>query len=408
MRWDRWVLPPAVSAAVFAVLAVSPPIGSISASVYRLEALGDPTGGRPWLVRAVIAAESPAPSQLRLTSSGAEVQALAVLRDKGFWFRVMVAGHAGEVRLRLIDASGDHRPRAVRVQPPRASVVLPVVDGRALVVDGILVPEVEGEVIVRSDGGSVELLPVTDQVAIEPTRRSVDACGLATFRVRVSGLGAPVSLVSSTPSGERRDGLRLPLIPGGIAVRDDGDSVLLRATGPGVIAHVVAGDDTGATWWSPAPLASAGDEGSARVTLPPGALWVAVSHRGDLAELVSPLIRPSPPPCLATPLGQRLARGRLAPPPLPQVRVLWDGPSEATDLTRRRIRRARVACAIGLATSVALEALLLLGAGLARGPSSLRSLAADPRSRLGILAAGISTLLLLGAALALAVGIRAP
>ena len=88
--------------------------------------------------------------------------------------------------------------------------------------------------------------------------------------------------------------------------------------------------------------------------------------------------------------------------------MLWDGPSEGAESTRQRIQRARALCVGGLAVSVALEVLLLLGAGLASGPSSLRSLTGDRRDRLGILAAGISTLLLMGVALALAVGLRAP
>lgn len=407
VRWDRWVLPPAVSAAVFAVLSVSPPIASSTASVYRLESLGDPSAGRPWLLRARITGESVGTPSLRLTSPDATVESAASLHDRGGWFRALVPASASELRLHLRDASGVHRLRAA-VGPLRALSAAPRVDERVLVVEGTLVPELTGEVIVRPDGGSVALLPVTDQVAIEPARRAVDECGLASFSVRVSGLGAPVSMIASGPSGERRDELRLPLVPGGIAVRDEGDAVLLRATSPGSIAHLVAGDASGPTWWSAAELVADGEEGSARVPLPPGALWITASRSGDLSEPVSPLLRPTSPPCVATPLGQRLARARLAPPVLPGLRVLWDGPSEGAERTRQRVQRARALCVGGLAVSVALEVLLLLGAGLASGPTSLRALAGDRRDRLGILAAGISTLLLMGVALALAVGIRAP
>lgn len=391
---------------MFAVLSVSPPIGSSTASVYRLESLGDPSAGRPWLLRARITAEPVGTPSLGLTSPDATVESIASLRDRGGWFRALVPASASELRLHLRDASGVHRMRAA--VGPQRSLAAPRLDERVLVVEGTLVPELAGEVIVRPAGSSVALLPVTDQVAVEPARRAVDECGLASFSVRVSGLGAPVSMSASGPSGERRDELRLPLVPGGIAVRDEGDSVRLRATSPGATAHLVAGDASGPTWWSAAELIAEGEEGSARVPLPAGALWVTASRSGDLSEPVSPLLRPSSPPCLATPLGQRLARGRLAPPVLPGLRVLWDGPSEGAESTRRRMQRARALCVGGLAVSVALEVLLLLGAGLASGPSSLRSLAGDRRDRLGILAAGISTLLLMGVALALAVGIRAP
>lgn len=407
VRWDRWVLPPAVSAAVFAVLSVSPPIASSTASVYRLESLGDPSAGSPWLLRARITAESVGTPSLRLSSPDATVESIASLRDRGGWFRALVPASASELRVHLRDASGVHRLRAA-VGPQRSRSAAPRLDERVLVVEGTLVPELAGDVIVRPSGSSVALLPVTDQVAIDPPRRSVDECGLASFSVRVSGLGAPVSMSTSGPSGERRDELRLPLVPDGIAVRDEGDSVRLRATSPGSIAHLVAGDASGPTWWSAAELAADGDEGSARVPLPPGALWITASRSGDLSEPVSPLLRPSWPPCVATPLGQRLSRGRLAPPVLPGLRVLWDGPSEGAERTRQQVQRARALCVGGLAVSVALEVLLLLGAGLASGPSSLRALTGDRRDRLGILAAGISTLLLMGVALALAVGIRAP
>jgi len=407
VRWDRWVLPPAVSAAVFAVLSVSPPIATPAASVYRLESLGDPTAGRPWLLRARITADSVGAPSLRLTSPDAPVEAIASLRERGGWFRAQVPASASQLGLHLRDGSGTHRLR-VAVGAQRALSSAPRPDERVLVVEGTLVPELAGEVIVRPPGSSVALLPVTDQVVIDPARRDVDECGLASFSVRVSGLGAPVSMSTSGPSGERRDELRLPLVPGGIAVRDEGVSVLLRATSPGLTAHLVAGDTSGPTWWSAAELLSDGDEGSARVPLPAGALWVTASRSGDLSEPVSPLVRPASPPCLASPLGQRLARARLAPPLLPGLRVLWDGPSEGAESTRQRIQRARALCVGGLAVSVALEVLLLLGAGLASGPSSLRTLTGDRRDRLGILAAGISTLLLMGVALALAVGLRAP
>ena len=405
VRWDRWVLPPAVSAAVFAVLSVSPPIGSSAASIHRLESLGDPSPGRPWLLRSRITSDSAGSPSLRLTSPDAPVQSIAALPGRGAWFRVLVPSSESELHLHLRDASGLHRLRSA-VRPQRLVSAAPRFDERVLVVEGTLVPELSGEVITRPVGGPVELLPVTDQVQIEPSRQPLDACGLASFRVRVSGLGAPVSMRATGPSGERRDELRLPLLPGGIAVRDEGDAVVVRATSPGATAHLVAGDASGPTWWSAVELVADGEEGSARVPLPPQTLWVTASASVDLSEPVSPLLRPSSPPCLATPLGQRLARGRLAPPFLPPIRVLWDGPSEGADLTRQRIQRARAICVGGLAVSVALEVLLLLGAGLASVPSALRSLSGDRRDRAGILVAGISILMLMGAALALAVGLR--
>ncbi|MBP6835452.1 MAG: hypothetical protein KA978_32005, partial [Deltaproteobacteria bacterium] len=181
-----------MSAAVFAVLSVSPPIKSSTGSVYRLESLGDPSAGRPWLLRARITAESVVTPSLRLTSPDATVESIASLRDRGGWFRAQVPASASELRLHLRDDSGVHRLRAT-VGPQRSLTAAPRLDERVLVVEGTLLPELTGEVIVRPSGSSVALLPVTDQVAIDPARRAVDECGLASFSVRVSGLGAPVS-----------------------------------------------------------------------------------------------------------------------------------------------------------------------------------------------------------------------
>ena len=405
VRWDRWVVPPALSAAVFAVLAVSPPLGVRPASSRRLEALGEPRAGRPWLLRARALTEAGRP--LRLDSPDATVVRAAALAGQGEWFVVGVPARATALRLRVSDEAG---ARVLLVTPaprPRAESAAPP-DERVMVVEGTLVPELPGEVIVRPGGASVELRPVTEQVAIDPARMEVDACGLASFEVRVSGLGAPVSMLTTTAAGVRRDELRLPLVAGGVAVSDEGEAVVVRATSPGGTAHVVVGDAVGPAWWTAAPLSADGEVGRARVALPPGSRWVLASAGSDLRDATSPLVRPTGAPCTVTPLGRRLARGRLAPPALPPLRVLWDGPSDDARLTRHRVRRARLACAAGLATSVALEVVLLLGAGLERGPSALRSLRGDRRQRVGVLAAGISTLLLMGAALALAVGLRAP
>lgn len=392
-----------MSAAVFAVLAVAPPLGTRAASVHRLESLGDPAPGRPWLLRALRTGDSSRSTGLRVTSPDARVESLATLAGRGEWLRVLVPAGRAALRLRVVDVTGVH-PLHIPVASGAAPIAAAPVDWRALVVEGVLVPELEGEVIVRPTDGPVELLAVTEQVAIEPARRALDDCGLASFRVRVSGLGAPVSLVTAS----HRDELRLPLVGGGIAVRDDGASVLLRATSPGATAHLVGGDRTGPTWWSAVTLGADADEGRARVAVPPGTLWVEASHSAELTDPVSPLLRPASPLCLATPLGQRMARGRLAPPELPPVRVRWDGPAEGARLAAARAQRMTALCVVGVAVSVALEAALLLGAGLGRGPAALDPFAGDGRTRLGVLVAGISTLLLMGAAMVLAVQLRSP
>ncbi len=319
----------------------------------------------------------------------------------------MVASDARTLALDLTDATGTHR---LRVTPHPSSTLAPATPARDRlhVLEGTLLPELAGDVVVDPGAVSARLVPVTEEVSVDPVLGLADACGLVRFSVRVMGLGAPVSLVIPRPGGDERHELRLPLVPGGIAVRDDGGAVVLRATSAGATGHVIAGDASGATWWSAATLADEAGEGRATVALPPGVAWVIAARDHDLSEPVSPLVRPSRAPCLATPLGQRLARGRLSPPPLPPLRVLWDGPAEARDLTQRRMNRSRVLCAAGLVVSVALEVALLVGAGLARGPSSLLPLEVARRERLGVLAAGVSLLLLAGAAMGLSALLRGP
>ncbi len=392
---------------MFAVLAISPPVGPIADPGYRLEALGDASPGRPWLLRTRALAGERMTSPPRLSASGTAVAPIRFLRDRGAWFRVMVAPDAPAVRLGLVDATGSHRVRVATVRPRPAATTTTTPD-RLHVLEGILLPELTGDVVVEPGAASARIVPVTEEVSVEPAVGVVDACGLVRFGVRVVGLGAPVSLVIARPGRDERHELRLPLVPGGIAVRDEGGAVVLRATSAGATGHVVAGDASGPTWWSAAPLADEAGEGRATVTLPPGAAWVIASRDHDLSDPVSPLVRPSRAPCLATPLGQRLARGRALPPPLPPLRVLWDGPAEAHHLTQRRMRGSRALCAAGLAVSVALEVALLVGAGLARGPASLLPVEVARRERLGVLAAGVSLLLLAGAAMGLSALLRGP
>ncbi|MDB4928822.1 MAG: hypothetical protein JWM10_1306 [Myxococcaceae bacterium] len=394
-------------AAAFAVLAISPPLVARPSSSHRLESLGPPVAGRPWLLRALLTTDAPASSPLAISTPDAALEALPAPPSRGRWLRALVPPTATSIRLRVTDAAGVHRLRfATRAATPTAAAPPP--DERLLVLEGTLVPELVGEVIARAPLGAIDLLPVTEQVAVTPTHAAVDACGLARFAVRVSGLGAPVSLVTPTATGERRDELRLPLAAGGVAVRDDGDSALLRATSPGATAHLVAGDAGGPTWWSAVTLGADGDEGAARVSLPPSITWIVASGGSDLSSPVSPLLRPRGAPCLDTPLGRRVARGRDAPPSLAPPLVLWDGPLASAELTSRRIQRARALCVAGLAASVALEALLLLGAGFARDPSVLQPIVGGRRNRAGVLVAGLSLLLLMGAAMILAVQLRAP
>ncbi len=392
---------------MFAVLAISPPVRPVADPGYRLESLGDPSPGRPWLLRARALAGERMASPPRLSAPEVVVAPVNALRDRGAWYRLMVSRDARAVAISLVDATGTHRVRAA-TRPLRAPATSAPPTDRLHVVEGTLVPELTGDVIVDPGSGSARLVPVTDEVSVEPATGIADACGLVRFSVRVVGLGAPISLVVARPAGDERHELRLPLVPGGIAVRDEGGAVVLRATSAGAIGHVVAGDASGPTWWSAAALSDEAGEGRATVALPPGVDWVIASHDHDLSEPVSPLVRPSRAPCVATPLGQRLSRGRLSPPPLPPLRVLWDGPAEARALTERRMRSARALCALGLAVSVALEAALLVGAGLARGPSSLLPLEVARRDRLGALATGVSLLLLAGAAMGLSALLRGP
>src|SRR5581483_9639843 len=49
MHWDRWVLPPAIAAGVFAAVAVSPPVG-VRVGGLIVDLAGEVLPGRPLLV----------------------------------------------------------------------------------------------------------------------------------------------------------------------------------------------------------------------------------------------------------------------------------------------------------------------------------------------------------------------
>ncbi len=404
MRWDRWVVPPAVSAAAFALLALAPPPRPPHAGTYRLEALGPPVRGRPWLLRAA-ALESPGNSLDETARLNPRLHPTRVSPDRGAWTLDVGASEA-VVTLHVDDGLG-LRALALPAASPVSVAPLAVLATDVRVLDGALLPEVPGAVVVATRAPWVELAPAVDEVTVTPARAEPDACGLASFIVRVDGLGAPVSLREPVGEAVRSRALRLPMAPGGVAVGDQGASLTVRSSSSARDVFVVLGDAEGPTWWGAVALTGSADDGVASVPVSPRVAWALAAPDPDFREGTSPMLRDDGPPCVATALGRRLAAGRLTPPALPPIRTLWDGAEGLREALAARAAKVRRWAAVGFALSIAVEVVLLAGAGLGVGPSALRQVEGRRRARLGTLAAGISLLLLAGAAMVLSGWIRA-
>jgi hypothetical protein len=338
---------------------------------------------------------------LRVTSPDATVESIASLRDRGGWFRAQVPASASELRLHLRDDSGVHRLRALwahsapvrrrapprRARPRRRGNPRPELDRR-------------GD---RPPRWELRGAPPGDRPGGRRARASRGR------RVRPREL-------QRTRLGPRRPGLDDHLGPHRESAATSSVSRWFRAASRCATratrcccappararsAHLVAGDRVGSRpGGRRVTLGAEATRGSARVVAPSrNALGRPRLTAPTSASLSLRCCVPASPPCLATPLGQRIARGRLAPPELPPVpRAMGRPRGGRPSIVAARAQRMPALCVLGLAVSVALEAALLLGAGLASGPASLRSLAGDRRDRLGVLVAGISTLLLMGVA----------
>lgn len=411
MEVDRWVVPPAIAAAAFSLAAVSPPVTTADLRRgLRVEAVTAADG--VVLVRASLErtsdGELTAPRALTVEHGGASITARAAPGVPSVSLAVPTTVRAG-AKARLVVLAEELRAsvtlpvRAPDPAPPVAAVG-PIA---AVVAEGNLLPDVEGTVLVRAPGAvEARVEAQLEGATVTPERAPVGPCGVATFRVKVEGMGAPVTLVARRADGlETRAHVRLPLRPGGVSLTREGGAVTVRGAFEGEAVYVAAGGPAGVRWWSAVRLAR--DEACPRavVPLPAGVTWARAStdalFRGEDAPALRWDLAPSSP-CASDAAARRWAEATVAVPPGPDVGLAFDGAGRARNALAGRVRRARTLAWVGLAGSIAAEVALMLGLGLREGMSDVEGARGLRRDDLGRFATGVIALMLLGFALALA------
>jgi hypothetical protein len=413
VRLDRWVLPPAVVAAVFTTVAIVPPVGPPSRAL-RVEAAGAHEPGRPWLLRlALEEAEdarwrAPHSVTVRLHEGQGVVRAEASPSVSGlpYWFGRVVPTAHGPSRLE-VQAEGLHAlvtlPRA-RPMETAPEVPLPARENAPIEVrveGGALVPEVPGTVLVRvpdaDEETEVQLEPSDASLRVPSPRARLDGCGVAAFEATVMGLDAHavVHVLGPRARVTRR---RLPVVPGGLSVRANEDALAVTAPVGGAPVFALAGDARGATYWSAARLdAPSDDNAHARIVLPREATWALVSHSPAFEGAAGLWLRDPPgASCTRTPLGARFARTATRVPVPPTVTLVHDGAAlarQAHAVLRQRVRVVALSLAMA---AIALLITLVLAAGLQRDPTALRRFAHSPRQRMGLALGGAGALLVGG------------
>jgi hypothetical protein len=180
------------------------------------------------------------------------------------------------------------------------------------------------------------------------------------------------------------------------------EQVRLRAAFVGAVAHVIWGDDLGACAWRALRLdADAAGDAVATLDLPSDGACAAT------------WIEASTDPAPAERSGRRLtiARDHLRAPGHSDIFARWpttptpgrvfDGAARASARQDARVRRGRRVALGALALSILVEAALVLGAGLQRGPDALNLVESPRRTRVGAVAAAVALLIVLGLAMGL-------
>jgi hypothetical protein len=417
---DRWVVPPAVAAALFALAAISPPVSRAGTfEGLRVELAGPVRADGVALLRATIERADVevfrAPLRARVESLDASGEArsvgeMVVMADTPWRVgRVTPPRGVGRfvVRVRAGELSANVSLPIAPTEAERTGLTR-VEEADAVATAGVLLPEQAGEVLVRVPGAAeVRIEPEFEGVTVEPARAPVGACDVASFRVTVSGLGAPVALVAQMRDGTtKRWNRRLPVSPGGLSLARVGDELIVRGTLARRTVWLVGGDGASLTWWTAATLVAAGDDAEARVGVPRDVplRWARASLDPRFGEERDPFARwgAAREACANEAVSQRWFEARARPPVTPDVSVVFDGAQRARDALRSRVSRARAFALLCLAGAVGIEIALVLGLGLRRDDDTPEALRRAHRERIGPLLAGVVVLLLVGFALGLA------
>ena len=420
MEIDRWVVPPAVAAALFSLAAISPPVwreGTLEG--LRVEVAGPVSADGFALARVAIERADDeslrAASNVRVEALDASGSVTASAEAEPMantpWRVARVRPPTGASRFELrARANGLTARASLPVTPAETeratSVATEEID--LVATAGALLPEQRGEILVRAPGAAeVRIEPEFEGVTIEPASASVGACDVAVFSVTVSGLGAPVALVARMRDGtSRRWNRRLPVSPGGLSLAHVGDELIARGTLAGRPAWLVGGTGRALTWWSAATLTPDGDDAATRATPPRDGTvrWARASLDPRFGDERDPFARwgATTERCATDEASKRWFEARVRPPRVPDVTLVFDGAARARSALSSRVAKARSFALACLAASVGLEAALVLGLGLRREDDVPPEVRRARRERLGPLAAGVAALLLVGFALGLA------
>ncbi len=417
---DRWVVPPAVAAALFALAAISPPVSRAGTfEGLRVELAGPVRADGFALVRVAIEKSDDgvlrAPARARVEALDASGSARAVNDTEPMantpWRvgRVRPPSGVGRftVRVRAGDLSASASLPVAPSEPERAGP-LRVEEVDVVATAGALLPEQRGEVLVRAPGAAeLRIESEFEGVSIEPAVAAVGPCDVASFAVTVSGLGAPVGIVARMRDGaSKRWNRRLPVSPGGLSLARVGDELVVRGTLSGRPVWVVGGVGAAITRWTAASLIAAGDDAEARVSLARDEplRWARASLDPHFGDERDPFARwgSASEACATDAASRRWFDAHVRPPPVPDVALIWDGAARARSALASRVSRARLFALTCLAGAVGIEVALVLGLGLRREDEVPEEVRRARRERIGPLLAGVAVLLLVGFALGIA------
>lgn len=395
---------------------MSPPVGTVGIG-WRVEALSVRRGeGASLLCRGTLddrAAEGDrAPREARwsfLDARGAVLHRVTARSVVGVsWSYASLADARGVARVRVEGGGIQAEFQAPPPQPVELPPRVPGGDLAATVLEGALLPGVEGTAVFSSRGEVAEwrVEPAMDNAHVGSELKTRT---LAMVRMRVDGLGAPVNVVRRAFDGEeRRDVVRLAVSSGGVAVTAPlpsfapPDEVSLRASFESAGVHALWGDDLGPCGWTALRTAAERDGAAASLRF------------ADATRCAPSWIEATTDPTLTERSGRRLATARDAlrleghtdlfatwPSP-PRPRVLHDGASLAQRAYEGRVRGARRLAVAALIAAVLVEVAMVLGAGVSRGPAALAEVERAPRTRAGLIASAAVLIVAIGMVMGIA------
>ncbi len=412
MPSDRWVVPPAIAAGVFATAAIHPPVYAPSRAL-TVTAAGEVRPNRPMLLAVSVVGRDNAPAHAPASVTVTLTDATRHLHTNARWNTSPAHRTApGVVSVQGADpwqlvVSADGLTAHVPVPALSLSVstrAVPRDDRLDVAVEGgALVPEIQGTVWVYAHGATaIRLESDDDALTVTPATAPVDGCGVAVFHALLRGMDAPVHLVAVGTGVEGR--LRLPVDPGGLGVRSDRQGVHVEAfAGPSDVM-LAGGDAQGPTWWTLTSMTPHDGAGVLDLALSPTIAWVTASLDPAFTAARSVWRRPfNAASCTPATRDAAWQRRLAAPPPVAPVRVLLDGNRRLEALAAIAQSRARRIAVGLLAVCLAMEIALVVYAGFAAIPNALADLEDNPRARWGKVAAAVAVILVLGFVLGLRV-----